>query len=222
MATDWRKNYQRYRGLLSFVLKIYNTKPNLKIYLELILSLSIITIFIVFAIKPTVLTIISLTKEIAKKEETVTQLKQKITNLQTANTVLQKETEKLALIDQAVPDTANPEVLAEQIELIANSQSLQILSFSVSDIILIGKDEGKKKAKEYENLPNNANELPFTISLTGSYQGLFEFLKIVENLKRPLKIDTLTLNSNTIDTGKVLVMTVSGRTPFLYKYEEKK
>ncbi len=216
---DLNKNYFRYKGLFLDITKIYNTKPDLKIYLELILSISTIAIFSVFAIKPTILTIIDLNKEITQKEETVSKLEEKITNLQSANTILQKEAERLILVDQAVPNVADPEQLIKQIEYLASIKNVQLLNFSTSDVTLIGKNETKKKVSELENLPDNADEIPFNISASGSYKNLIEYLKILEFQRRPIKVDSVAFNTSTTDSGKILTMTLTGRVPYLYKNE---
>ena len=95
---------------------MFINKTKFKIYLELILSLSTVLIFSLLAIKPTVLTIIELNKEIKAKQETSLNLKQKIKNLQTANNLMQNELENIIYIHQAIPDNATPETIIKQIE----------------------------------------------------------------------------------------------------------
>ncbi len=50
MQTGWKKDYTRYKDFFLNVLNAYNNKPNLKIYLELFLSLTTIVAFSIFAI----------------------------------------------------------------------------------------------------------------------------------------------------------------------------
>lgn len=215
MAQGWKKDYFRYKDFFLNVLRVYNTKPNLKIYLELLLSLTTIIVFALFAIKPTILTIIDLNNEIKAKQETSAKLKQKIKNLQTASNLLQTEAGNILYVDQAVPNKATAEVLVKQIEGLSIESGLKILGFSASDVTLNGKESESKKAKDTESLPNNANELPFSLSATGSYSSIFSFLSKTENLRRPIRIDSFIINSNTTEAGKTLVLTITGRVPFL-------
>lgn len=217
MATGWKKDYFRYKDFFLNVLSFYNAKPNLRIYLELILSLSTIIVFALFAVKPTVLTIIELTKEIQTKEETSAKLKQKIRNLQTVSNLLQTQSEDIKYVDQAVPQTALPETLVKQIETISKENSLQILGFSASDVTLSGKEIESKKTKKVDSLPNNANEFPFTFSASGTFPNIFSFLTKLEDLRRPVKFDSFILNSNVTEGGKVIVLTITGRVPYLLK-----
>ena len=124
---------------------MFINKTKFKIYLELILSLSTVLIFSLLAIKPTVLTIIELNKEIKAKQETSLNLKQKIKNLQTANNLMQNELENIIYIHQAIPDNATPETIIKQIENVAQENSLQILGFSTSEVTLLGKDAENKR-----------------------------------------------------------------------------
>ena len=215
MEKGWKRDYSRYKEYFLNIWRVYNTKPSLKIYLELILSLSTVAVFAVFAIKPTVLTIIELNKEISSKEETISKLKQKIKNLQTANLVLQDEGSRLQAIDEAVPNEAATEVLVRQMETLSNQNSTQMISFSVSDVNLVGKKDTKRKAGDLVSLPESSSELGFTLSVTGTYQNLINFLKSIETLRRPLKIDSFLINANVSSGTKVLTLIVSGRVPYL-------
>lgn len=214
MAVGWKKDYFRYKEFFLNILSIYNSKPNLKIYLELVLSLSTIVIFALFAIKPTILTIIELSNKIHSKEDVLLKLRQKIVNLQEASNLLQSSAEDLSYIEQSIPSTSSPEILIKQLELLAIQSSLQITGFSSSDIVLVGVPNNKTSA-DLKSLTGNAGELPFSLSVSGSYQNLFSFLTNIEFLRRAIKIDSIAINANNTDNGKVITMTILGRVPFL-------
>lgn len=214
MYTGWKRNYLRYRDFFLNIRSLYNTKPNLKIYLELILSIITVGIFAFFAIKPTVLTVIELEKQIKSKEETVVILKQKIKNLQIVSGLLQTKSQDIQYVEQAVPKTASPEVLVKQIEEISNKNSLKILGLSCLDVVLIGKEPDNKKTIASDVLAIGARELPFTFSATGSYQNIYSFINQIEALRRPVKIDSYTINSVVTETEKKIVLTISGRVPY--------
>jgi Tfp pilus assembly protein PilO len=218
MANNWKNDYARYKNFFLNVLQVYYAKPNIKIYLELILSLSTIIIFSIFAIKPTILTIVELNKEIKTKEETITKINQKLINLQKASDILQNEAGKLGKIEVSVPSSASPENIILEMERLANKNSLQILNLSISEVIIMGEDKLKKKGREdLEKLPLEADELPFTVSFSGSYQNIVLLISDIENQIRPVKIDSLTINTSITEGGKILTLTISGRLPFVEK-----
>lgn len=214
MAIGWKKDYFRYKDFFLNILGQYKTKPNFKKYLELILSMVTIALFAMFAIRPTILTIIELNKEINEKQETVLKLTQKIKDLQTGNNTLQRESQRLQIIDEAVPNTAVPEIIVKQIESLANSSQLKVMSFSISNTVLIGSTDISSSSQEGKSLPDNARQLPFTVSVTGKYEDLYNFVDKLQNLRRPIQIDSFAINSNFIENEKVLVLIISGRAPF--------
>jgi len=83
-ATNWREDYNRYQRLFWKNYNLFKEREDIRNYVELVLSLISIIIFAVFALRPTILTIIELNKEIKTKEETVKQMDTKIKNLQKA------------------------------------------------------------------------------------------------------------------------------------------
>lgn len=218
MANNWKGDYMRYKDFFLNVLQVYYAKPNIKIYLELMLSLTTIIVFSIFAIKPTILTIIELNKEIQTKEDIIAGINQKLIDLQKANDIMQNEMEKLAKIDAAIPSSASPENIILEMERLAAKSSLQILNLSMSEVTIMGNEKLKKKGVgDLEKLPLEANELPFTVSLSGSYQNLILLISDIENQIRPVKIDSLTINTSITDEGKILILTITGRLPFVKK-----
>jgi len=211
-TNHWKNDYARYKDFFLNILRVYKARPDLKSFLEIILSISAVLIFSIFAIKPTALTIIELRKEIQGKEDTVLKLTQKIKSLQTASSVLEQNSASLKFVKQAVPDKPEVEVVVNQVQGYANISSVEILSISSSEVLLWGKEKTKKTEKL--TLPQDSKELPITISVTGDYQNLAGFLKNIEVLRRPIKIDTFTINSSQTENGTVLVMIITGRLPY--------
>lgn len=222
MAQGWKKDYTRYKSFFLNVLNAYNSKPNLKIYLELILSIVTITLFSIFAIKPTIITIVDVNNEIKGKEATIAKLDKKIKDLQTASSILQSQGQNLSLIDSAIPDSAELDQSIKKIENLSALNSVQITNLNSSEIVLKGIQDKKRKDNELANLPENPNELPLSFSVSGDYQNLFNFLTSVENLQRPLKIDTFIFNtSKSVEDKKLITLTISGRFPYIIKDEKK-
>jgi len=215
MAQAWKRDYTRYKGFFLNIWALYDAKPNFRAYLEILMSLGAIIIFSIFAIKPTILTILDLNNEIKTKESINLKLSQKVTNLRLATNLLQSESENLNSVDQAVPNTATAEILIKQLESLASSNSLTITNFVASDAVLRGEYSKKKKVDETNPLSENVKELDFSFSVTGDYQNLFNFFGALENLRRPIKVDAFTFNStkNNEDT-KIIILTITGRAPY--------
>ena len=192
MALGWREQYSRYKGFFLNILALYKKRADLKMFLEVILSIITITIFSLFALKPTALTIIALVKEVQGKESLIEKLDQKISNLEKAREVFSQEQSAIPIIESAIPDSPSPDILVRQIEGLAAKNSVGILGISMGEVALIG---------------NKAKEVSISISITSAYQNLNLMIKDIENLRIPVKIDTLGINANTaIISGKVPIL----------------
>lgn len=215
MATPWRKNYLRYRELFLNILITYRKRQDVKMFLELLLSLATISLFAVFALKPTVVTIGQLIRDNRAKSETIQLMNTKIQNLETANQVYGANESKLPLIFSSIPENVSPDTLVKQIQGVANLNTVNILGINIGEVTLVGTEQAKSSSSEVKALPWGTNTLPFSITVTGNYESLLSFLKNLENLRRPLRIDTININSNQTENGKTIVMLISGVAPFL-------
>ncbi|OGM16155.1 hypothetical protein A2V56_00920 [Candidatus Woesebacteria bacterium RBG_19FT_COMBO_42_9] len=214
MALGWRGSYARYKEFFLNIAALYKKKAELRAFLEIILSLSTITIFLLFALKPTVITIVSLLQQIKEKQATLAGLTQKVSDLQEASGLLQQNQASIQNINIAVPTLAKPNILAGQVLGLAAKNSVEILGFSVNQITLVGTSESKS-VSDFKPLPGNAKEMPFSLSVRGPYPNLNAFIKDFENLKVVTKIDTLGISSSVTESGSSVVTVISGRAPFL-------
>ena len=216
MALGWRGSYTRYREFFLNITALYKKKADLRAFLEIILSLSTITIFLLFALKPTVLTIISLLQQIKEKQSTLSALTQKVNDLQVADSLLQQNQSFIPDIDTAVPTIPNPDIFSEQVLGLAAKDSTDILGISINQTTLVGTPTGSSPSG-LEPLPGNAKEMPFSISVRGAFPNLISFIKDLENLRITTKIDTLGISSSVTDKGLVIVAVISGGVPYLGK-----
>jgi hypothetical protein len=215
MATGWRGQYYRYRDFFLNIASLYKNRKDIKAFLELVLSLTTIIIFTIFALKPTVLTIISLYNQINSKRDTLNLLNQKISALQTANNVLSQSQNSVPKIDASVFTNAEPDTVSKQILGLAQKDGVNLLGVSIGQIMLIGKETASKNESELKPLPDGAQAMPVSISIKGNYSNLVSFIKDFENLRIPIKIDTLAINSSQSQEGSVIVGIVTARVPFL-------
>lgn len=216
MALGWRGQYLRYQEFFLNIMALYRRRADLRAFLEVVLSLSTIIIFLVFALKPTALTIISLYNEIKEKQNTVAVLDKKIADLRTASNVFNQNRELLPQIDTAVMNVPQTDTVAKQIQGIATKDSASVLGISMGEITLIGTPSKKSAASTgLEPLPGGVMEMPIAVSIRGDFANLIAFLKDFENLRTIAKLDVLGINASTTDTGRVIVALISGRLPYL-------
>lgn len=215
MALGWRKDYLRYRSYYLNIVNIYKQRQDFKVFLELILTLAAVSFFALFALKPTILTVIELLKEIEAKEKTVEQMNTKIQNLQQAQTLYVQEEAKITLLKTAVPDDPAPDLFVRQIEGLATSYPVNLLGITIGEVTLLGEEKIQRAKDNLQPLPEESKGISFSISIAGGYQGLVNFLSALEDMRRPVKIDALNIISPKLKETQNLVLVVTGRTPYL-------
>ena len=103
MALGWKSNYLRYKSFFLNVAGQYQKKNELKMFMEVLLSLSAVAIFGLFAIKPTLTTIATLIKDMQGKRQTLALMDEKIENLNQARKVYDEEKAGIELLKTAIP-----------------------------------------------------------------------------------------------------------------------
>ncbi len=214
MALGWRGQYVRYRSFFLNIFELYKKKADLRAFLEVMLSLTTVSVFILFALKPTVLTIISLTKEIQEKKKFVADLTVKVNNLETATNLLNQNADVVPDIYIAVSTSPNPDTISKQVQGIASKNSVSLLGLSIGQVALSGKDTlATKKNPDLKNL-GSTGEMPVSISIKGDYASILAFTKDIENSRIAFKIDSFGVNASSTEVGRIMVGVVSGRVPF--------
>ena len=217
MALGWRKEYIRYKEYFLNVLTIYKQKEDLRMFLEILLSLATVSFFGAFALRPTLVTIAALLTEINSKEEIVAKLDTKIQNLSLATSLMESEATRLPFIENAVPASASPETLVRQVEGLAAKNGINLLGVSLGQVTLVGEVKKAPPEEGVTPLPEDALGISFSISLSGNYPEILGFLADLEKLRRPLAIDTTGITTTEREEGKTLVILVSGRAPYIGK-----
>lgn len=207
MSTNWKDRYLRSRYMVQKTIREYNEKPSLKAYVEIFLTLTAISLFGLFAIRPTLTTIGKLLQEIEAKKSTLTTMNEKIRNLKTAQDLFTRESEKIKLVREAIPEFPNPDNLILQIEELAKTKNVTIDSMSIEDTKIIG-----------ELPPNDDGILTLSLYVVGEYQDLIMFASEIEDLRRPVKYNGLTINMANSSDGKLLFMSIKDpSTPYITK-----
>jgi len=219
MAASWQTQGTKYQEYLITMVALYRRRPDLKAYLELLLSLATIAVLGVFAIRPTALTITQLLTDINNKQETANQMTKKIADLNTAQNLMLNQKANIALLQKAIPTGAAPEDYERQIEGIAAREGVTLATSSIDPTLIKGEGEvagAKTTSSNGVNaaipLPTEAKGMKLSFIVTGTYQQVSSFLKDIENERRPIVLDDVSLSSATSDPS--LTLTVTGRVTY--------
>ena len=213
MALGWRSGYLRYKRLFLNIAELYNQRRDVRAFLETLLTLGTIAVFAIFALRPTLLTIANLYQEIKAKEELAANLTKKSQNLVAAQTIYNQEGQRLLFLTSAMPGKPLPELFVRQLEGLVAKHNVQVLGLTFGKATLLGSEDVSTTKKI--PLPANMGGASFSLSTKGTYASISSFLSDLESLRRPIIIDTFSLNVSEVEGQDVLVLVVTGLAPYL-------
>jgi hypothetical protein len=224
MDTSWRKNYFRYKSFFLNMLSQYKERSDWKAYLEILLSLATISIFSIFALKPTIITIAGLIKQIDEKKQTLQRMDSKIQNLSKAQLLYDQERGNITLLqDTVIPESAKADIFARQMEGLSTKHGARISTFNLGKATILGAtnmNNDTASPTQEGTLPEGAAAINFSISVNSAidqYSLLTAFMQDFTNLRRPPKIDTVEIKSGLSQDRKSneILLTISGKLPYL-------
>lgn len=152
----------------------------------IILTIIALAIFGLFAINPTISTIVKLRKELDDNTLVDNKLTEKINNLSTLQRKYNGMQRDLPLILSAIPKNSEVPLLAAQIQAIAKNTNVEIENFQSFQV-----------GVESTASPRNYSSFSFTVSAVGTYNDAYNFLKSLSNMQRVVSIDLLSLSKKT-------------------------
>jgi hypothetical protein len=201
----------------------YRERDDLKAYLEILFSLATVSVFAVFAFRPTLLTIAGLIKDIDTKEETLVTMNSKIQDLSKAQNLYDQERKNILLLGTAVPKDPSVDVFARQIEGLFGKRAQSVRLF-IEETTILGAQNKKDPEEAESDFPEEAESVSFSVSTSARidhYSSLSGFLLDFEKLRRPIKIDSLTFSSNRNSEQEMLTLIVQGKFPYLLPLTQK-
>lgn len=225
MDTSWRRNYLRYKSFFLNTLTQYRERSDWKAYLEILLSLVTISVFSIFALKPTIITIAELIQQIESKKETVAKMDSKIQNLTRAQNLYDRQRSNILLLTEiSVPNSPNPDIFARQIEALSAKYQFKVANFTLGTSPVLGKDNEMPLQSEADpdSKTGSGEKQSFNIVTAigiDQYQQITDFVKDFENLRIPPNISRLDLESKSSEPGKerAITLTIGGDLPYLSK-----
>jgi Tfp pilus assembly protein PilO len=189
--------YSRYSKRLLPLLK----RERVRAYGMLILSLFTASFFGVFAIRPTVTTIIRLKREISDKQSVETALSKKITALSSLDQVYRRIEEDLVVVETVLPSQPQINTLTSLLERIAAENKLGILSIQFQPVELIPSSSNEKIF--------HITPISFTATFVGSYPDLISGLANFGSTDRLLTVETVEMGKHR--EGEEVVLSLHGR-----------
>lgn len=160
-------------------------------FTNIILTLITISLFGMFAINPTLSTIVKLKKELTDSEFAEKSLEEKTKNL----TILQQKyadiQEDIPYALSAIPYRPEVPLLMAQIQSIAHNTNVHISNLQNLAVELFKENIGEQKYYSYS----------FSISGNGTFESISTFFSKIVNMQRIISIDTFSIDKTADKTG---------------------
>lgn len=166
-------------------------RPITRVSLELIFSIVTVIVFALFALRPTLVTMSTLLREIQQKRELDTQLSQKISSLSTAQSQLTTYQPQVTALQKAILRNASVEDVAYYLEYLLQDSGLSVKSISFGNIPALLP----RPVETDEVLPLTQYQTQVVVS--GEKDQIEAFLARVEKVKPLFSVEGWTLHSNT-------------------------
>lgn len=201
------------RSELVTTLNDFYAQPIARVSFELVITILVVMFFALFAIRPTLLTMSDLIKEIDDKKALDRALDQKIAALSTAQTEYLSLQDRLTLLEEALP--TNPNVLEAVgiIEKLASERQIAITTIGVPD--LPAEITGSPAlTNETVATPTQRQNLVLKVTLASDYLTIQQFIKDLQNTRRMAVVDNIEYNVTEQDTNESLRATITINMPY--------
>lgn len=154
-------------------------------FTTIVLTVITLSFFGIFAINPTISTILRLQRELEDDKLVDAKLAEKIQNISTLQKKYASLQADLPIILSAIPQNAEVPLFAAQTQGVAKNSNVAIENFQTFEV-----ETGKSATRKYASFS-------FALSVSGSYNDLYKFLTTLANMQRVVAIDLLSLTKKT-------------------------
>lgn len=196
-------------------LKLVYQRPEIRVPVEIILSVFASLFLIMTAIRPTLVTVVELKKKIEDQTLVKAKLNTKMNRLLQAKSQLELYEENLPLFEIAVPENYTYANLAKKIEILAAEKNIEIESLFFSSVVVsegadkassLKNNKKKEEEREWKDGNNIVKEFTVSFSVTAGETAVTSFLSDLESLDRTLLVSAVDITkvSSRESTGQEL------------------
>ncbi len=168
-----------YKDILPYLKKQKNQE-----YFAIILTLGATIFFALFAINPTISTIVKLRKEIEDSKFVESALTKKINNLSSLSTEYSVIQSDIPVVLDAIPEQPQAPTLVGQIQTIAQGSNVVIEKLDVSEVGL--NEAGASTSSKFS----------FELTGTSNYESLDSFISELITMQRIVSLEKISLTKN--------------------------
>lgn len=183
---------QSRQAQLNLVLLKFYQNPIAKTSIELVLSFGLVFVLAIFSIRPTLIIMSDLTKEIEDKKVYNEALEKKVAALGTARTEYDRVVSRLSTVEEAVPSSPSVAENLKIVEKIAADSNVVLQSIALAEVPDELGADGGAGGQSVGTLTN----LPTTVSVIGDYTSIKQFVESLQYNRRIIDVDSITFKLN--------------------------
>lgn len=200
------KDFAKKRYLADLKILAPFKEEKAKQYGMLVFTILILSFFGLFAINPTIATIVELRKKLADSEMVNTQLETKLqamTSLQQQYVVIQPD---IPSVLSAIPEEPEAARLLGQIQQIGKDTGVTIVDLNSLPVTIKVDPQAPKIPEEIKD-----NSVAFSVEAIGSYENMQQFLAVLDSFDRLLTITEVSITSEGTLDGATRTLFVEGK-----------
>ena len=202
------KDFEKKRYLADLKVLAPLREEKTKQYAMLVFTILALSFFGLFAINPTIATIVELRKKLADSELANDRLAQKIAALSALSQQYNSLQPQLPAVFAAIPEDPQAVLLLGQIQAIAEKNNITVREIKSLPVAL-KRDPKQKKKKGEDN-----TSIEFTIEGSGTYSDVTLLLDELTQFDRIVQISQVTIAKEGRSTDSALEIVISGKAFF--------
>lgn len=206
MALQYKNSLNRYRRYLQTA----QDQPVLLASLWLVLSLVLVILLVVLALKPTLSTIAGLAGQIKQQKELAGQLDDKIKRVAKAKSELEAVRPRLDVLEQSLPEMSLWDEMANRLQALAAEKGILLDGMNITDVEI--SSGGEVRANKDTLLPGSVKSINFMMNFRGDYPALRSFILGVAEMRRLVSIKRVVLAR---EEGGQIVGVIEGASGFI-------
>lgn len=167
-------------------LESFYHKPYAVVSAELLATVLAVILLGAFAIRPTLVTMSQLIKDIQDRRETLEVLQKKVAALSSLSAELPTVRNEVQALHRALPDSADLDGALRRIEYLASQRAVFIESLSVSEL---------PEEKEAVSVDDGVTSFGVIVSFSSTYEASVGLIQDLLRMDRAVEIDSITMQS---------------------------
>lgn len=173
-------------------------KSNTHAITTLIFTLVALIVFGLFAISPTITTIVNLRKQLDDSQAIDQSLQTKITALQNLQTQYTQINKDLPILYAALPQEPQASLLVAQIETLVHQTQLTVVQFHITQVQIAPVPSSKSPAT-----------FMFTLQVSGGYNDMIKFSSTLSQFNRLVTLQSISITKDSRNNS--LMLNIQGR-----------